>query len=385
MSGLTQPVVRLLAAVILSASIIPAGNAEILPVLPTPFKGGTGAILNNTIYIGLGSADKSWYRLDLSAQEKRWEPIATFPGTARDQAVTLALNNSLYVFGGSGKATEHDGTPSALTDTYRYIPQNNQWQKIDAHPPRGFVGHAAVALNRTQGLFLGGVNKQIFDGYFRDLHQNKDDKQASDHIIQRYFDKPSDDYFFSREALLFDADGQRWQSLGVTPFAGTAGSALVRSGERITLINGEIKPGLRTDRIHYATWSHDRLRWTGEGALPPPPGEPIQEGLAGAYAGYSHGTLLVAGGANFPGARANYRQRHYYAHQGLNKHWQQAIYAQRGERWQAIGELPVPLGYGVSVSDGQHLYLIGGETLQGKAVDSVITLSMRDGKLLIER
>lgn len=385
MSGLTQPTVRLLAAFILSASALASAQAEVLPEVPQPFKSGTGALLNDTIYIGLGSADKSWYRLDLNRAEKRWEPIAEFPGTARDQAVTLALNNSLYVFGGSGKASPQDATSSALTDIYRYNPQSNQWQKIDSHPPRGFVGHAAVTLNNHQGLFLGGVNKQIFDGYLRDINQNKDDKQASENIIQRYFDQPSEDYFFSRDALLFDATQQRWRSLGITPFAGTAGSALVRSGERITLINGEIKPGLRTDSIHYALWSHDRLRWTGEGRLPTLGGEQIQEGLAGAYAGYSHGTLLVAGGANFPGAQANYRQQRYYAHQGLSKTWQRAIYAQQGERWQVVGELPLPLGYGVAISTGTSLYLIGGETEQGQAVSSVISLSMRDGKLHLER
>ncbi|GAC65629.1 N-acetylneuraminate epimerase [Edwardsiella tarda] len=384
MSGLTPSTTRLIAALVVSLAVIPTLRAESLPRLPQPLKAGTGAILNEVIYIGLGSANKSWYRLDKRSEEKRWQPIAEFPGSPRDQAITLALNNSLYVFGGSGNVTEQDATPSVLSDIYRYDPANDRWQKIASHPPRGLVGHAGVALNANQGLLLGGANKAIFDGYLRDINAHKDDKKASEAIIQNYFNKPSEDYFFSREALLYDAKNNQWHALGITPFAGTAGSALVRSGERITLINGEIKPGLRTDAIHYGLWSQDKLRWTGEARLPAPPGAPLQEGLAGAYAGYSHGTLLVAGGANFPGARANYRQHHYYAHQGLTKTYQRAIFAQHGETWRAIGELPQPLGYGVTISDGETLYLIGGETSQGQAVDSVIGLSLRNGHLTIE-
>ncbi|AOV97619.1 N-acetylneuraminic acid mutarotase [Edwardsiella hoshinae] len=384
MPGLIPSTTRLIAALVVSLAVIPALRAESLPPLPQTVKAGTGAILNKVMYIGLGSANKSWYRLDMQSKEKRWQPIAEFPGTPRDQAVTLALNNSLYVFGGIGNASGHDVTASILSDIYRYDPANDQWQKIASHPPRSLAGHAGVALNTYQGLFLGGVNKSIFDGYLRDSNQYKDDKAATENIIQNYFNKPSADYFFSREALLYDAKNNQWHALGITPFAGTAGSALVRSGERITLINGEIKPGLRTDRIHYGLWSQGKLRWTGDAHLPPAQGENLQEGLAGAYAGYSHGTLLVAGGANFPGARANYRQQHYYAHQGLNKTWQRAIFAQQGETWRAVGELPQPLGYGVAISDGATLYLIGGETQQGQAVDSVIGLSLRNGKLTIE-
>ena len=33
-----------------------AANASVLPETPVPFKSGTGAIDNDTVYIGLGSA-----------------------------------------------------------------------------------------------------------------------------------------------------------------------------------------------------------------------------------------------------------------------------------------------------------------------------------------
>lgn len=95
-------------------------------------------------------------------------------------------------------------------------------------------------------------------------------------------------------------------------------------------------------------------------------------------------TLLVAGGANFPGAQANYAQQHYFAHQGLEKTWHKEIYGFVNNQWKVIGELPLPLGYGVTISHDNSLYLIGGETNKGEAVNSVITLTMKDKQLIIE-
>ncbi|EOU7924892.1 N-acetylneuraminic acid mutarotase, partial [Escherichia coli] len=40
-----------------------AANASVLPETPVPFKSGTGAIDNDTVYIGLGSAGTAWYKL----------------------------------------------------------------------------------------------------------------------------------------------------------------------------------------------------------------------------------------------------------------------------------------------------------------------------------
>ncbi|MEN7060437.1 N-acetylneuraminic acid mutarotase, partial [Escherichia coli] len=44
----------IMALAIMMASF--AANASVLPETPVPFKSGTGAIDNDTVYIGLGSA-----------------------------------------------------------------------------------------------------------------------------------------------------------------------------------------------------------------------------------------------------------------------------------------------------------------------------------------
>lgn len=374
-----------LSVMLVSAIFTSTSFAEKLPNLPVTFKSGAGTISENVIYVGLGTAGKSWYKLDLNRSTKQWERIADFPGTPRDQSIALELNNNIYIFGGAGKENENSETISALTDVYRYLPKENKWEKVNIRAPYGLVGHTGVNINNDQAIILGGVNQQIFDGYFVDLNRTKLNESESKKITSDYFNKPAEGYFFNRNIMEYNAENNQWRLLGTTPFNGTAGSALAYDGNKITLINGEIKPGLRTSEVQTATLKNNQLQWNSVAQkLPDPMFNQPQDGLAGAFAGYSMHTLLVAGGANFPGAQANYSQQHYFAHQGLEKTWHKEIYGFINNQWKIIGELPLPLGYGVTVSHDNSLYLIGGETNKGEAVNSVITLTMKDKQLIIE-
>ncbi|EAW6536933.1 YjhT family mutarotase, partial [Salmonella enterica] len=199
-----------------------------------------------------------------------------------------------------------------------------------------------------------------------------------------YFNKPSKDYFFNKIVFIYNAKENTWENAGELPGAGTAGSSSAMENNSLTLINGELKPGLRTDVIYRAIWDNDKLTWLKNSQLPPSPGEQHQEGLAGAFSGYSQGVLLVGGGANFPGAKQNYTDGKFYAHEGINKKWRDEVYGLINGHWQYVGKMKQPLGYGVSVSYGDEIFLIGGENAKGKPVSSVISFAMHDGKLLIE-
>jgi N-acetylneuraminate epimerase len=80
---------------------------------------------------------------------------------------------------------------------------------------------------------------------------------------------------------------------------------------------------------------------------------PEKLGVAGAFAGVSGGTLLVAGGANFP---------HGMPWQGGKKVWHEHIWvlAKPDETWRSAGSLPRPLGYGVSFQTTHGLLCVGG-------------------------
>ncbi|HEN3655929.1 TPA: N-acetylneuraminate epimerase [Yersinia enterocolitica] len=358
-------------------------NAENYPDVPVPFKYGTGTRINNNLYIGLGSADQSWYRLDTDKASDGWQKIADFPGLPREQAVTLALDGKLYVFGGVGKNSASDTQVRALDDVYQYDPQTNQWQRLATRAPRGLVGTAATSLNGSQALLLGGVNKAIFDGYFADVASAGSDETLKSAVINAYFDQNPADYFYNRDVLVYDPAKNQWKSGGQTPFLGTAGSAIATINGNLILINGEIKPGLRTTAVWQGKKQGTELQWQQRPDLIAEKGA-VQEGLAGAFAGVSHDVVLVGGGANFPGSWQQFNAGQLYAHKGLKKQWQQPIYALVGNQWQIVGQLPQPLGYGVSIQDKDKVILVGGETSNGVATSTVTQLSWQGGKLHIE-
>ena len=83
------------------------------------------------------------------------------------------------------------------------------------------------------------------------------------------------------------------------------------------------------------------------------PALPDREGFAAPFAGVSGGSLLVAGGANFPERRP---------WDGGTKTWYDTVYVldPHGQAWAVAGRLPQPNAYGVSVTFGGRLVCIGG-------------------------
>ncbi|EGM8926003.1 galactose oxidase [Escherichia coli] len=51
-------------------------NAYVLPETPLPFKSGTGAIDNDTVYISLGSAGTAWYKLEKQTKDKKMDSVS---------------------------------------------------------------------------------------------------------------------------------------------------------------------------------------------------------------------------------------------------------------------------------------------------------------------
>ncbi len=101
---------------------------------------------------------------------------------------------------------------------------------------------------------------------------------------------------------------------------------------------------------------------------------PDREGFAGSFAGVSHGSLLVAGGANFPDKKP---------WEGGTKVWTDRVYVleKPGGRWAVAGKLPRPLGYGVSVTHGGGVVCVGGSD-SDRHHSNAFRLEWKEGKLL---
>ena len=104
------------------------------------------------------------------------------------------------------------------------------------------------------------------------------------------------------------------------------------------------------------------------------PSIPDPVGFAGSFAGVSNGTLLVAGGANFPDGGTPWT--------GSKKVWHQHVFAleKPGGEWKAAGILPHALGYGATVNWKDACILIGGSSEQGHHAE-VWMLKYIDGRI----
>lgn len=110
------------------------------------------------------------------------------------------------------------------------------------------------------------------------------------------------------------------------------------------------------------------LRYGQLPTLPDRAGRP-NIGVAGAFAGISHGALLVAGGANFPNG---------YPWQNGKKVWQSAIYVLpkpgTSTHWLRVSDLGRPLAYGASAVWNEQLICLGGTDATGSYA-AVFTLT----------
>ena len=357
-----------------------ADTAPRWPDFPAPIKNGAGARIGATVYAGLGSAGKAWYALDTGKPGAPWVALAPFPDAARDAASAVAINGLVYIFGGSGKNAPEDKALTVFDTAYVYDPAANSWRQLPTRAPLGIFTASVVSVDQRNIVFFGGVNKAIFDGYFQDYAVGAaDNKERQAVVAGHYFDQRPQDYLWTAQVMSYNPQTNQWRNLGTDPQLPTVGAGVAVHGQLVTMVNGEIKPGLRSPNVKEVSIDGDKLTWKQGGKLPAPPGAARQEGVAGSFAGYSNNVLLVAGGANFPGAWQQFDAGQNYAHKGLKKTWRDDIYARRDGKWWHAGKLPAGMGYGTGIQLDDGVLLIGGE-LDGGAASKDVFLLQWDGK-----
>ena len=340
--------------------------SAVWPSLPQSLKSGVSGRTGDRLFVGLGTGGAALHALDLPEPARGWVRCAPFPGTPREGAASAVVGDRLYVFSGTGIAGSGpeggNAWPSVLTDVHVYDPVADCWTRLDTEAPVGRLGASAHALDDDRIALFGGYNKGIFDAYLRDL--NRVDKTAEPErhqaLVDGYMGMKPADYRWNGRVLIYRISANSWSDAGENPWA-TTGSALVAEAGTVTLVNGEVKPGLRTADVRQVTFANGAAHWSRCPPLPAPKGEVRQEGLAGAFAGFSNGVFLVAGGVNFPGAWANAEAGRWYSHKGLTKTWRRDIYALVGGVWQIAGQLPHGLAYGASFTTDDGVLVVGGE------------------------
>jgi len=221
-----------------------------LPSLPVTIDNMAGALLDDVIYIVGGNVDgvpsSTVYSLDLNHLDEGWKQEVNVPGHPRVQPVCVAQGGKLYVWGGFSTAGE--GREATLSvDGYAYTPSSKEWKQVatpvdETGTPVSLGGGVALPMGEDAILCAGGVNKDIFLQALQGIHKGKE-----------YLTRPVEWYQFNRKLLTYDTKQDRWTCLGDYEQGARAGAAMVSDGSSYYIINGELKPGIRTKDINKIT------------------------------------------------------------------------------------------------------------------------------------
>ena len=220
---------------------------DALPSLPITIDNMAGALLENTIYIVGGNVNgvpsSNVYSLNLADLAAGWKEEVAVPGHPRVQPVCAAQGGKLYVWGGFSTAGE--GREATLSvDGYAYNPTSKEWKQVatptdETGTPVSLGGGVALPMGEDAVLCAGGVNKDIFLQALQGIHKGKE-----------YLTRPVEWYQFNRKLLKYDVNKDAWTCLGDFEQGARAGAAMVSDGSSYYIINGELKPGIRTKDIN---------------------------------------------------------------------------------------------------------------------------------------
>jgi cyclically-permuted mutarotase family protein len=220
---------------------------DTLPSLPVTIDNMAGAMLDNTLYIVGGNVNgvpsSNVYSLNLDNLAEGWKEEVSVPGNPRVQPVCAAQGGKLYVWGGFSTAGE--GREATLSvDGYAYTPSAKEWKQVatptdETGTPVSLGGGVALPLGTDAVLCAGGLNKDIFLQALQGIHKGKE-----------YLTRPVEWYQFNRKLLKYDTKADKWTVLGDFEQGARAGAALVSDGSSYYIINGELKPGIRTKDIN---------------------------------------------------------------------------------------------------------------------------------------
>lgn len=252
-------------------------NAEIikLPSLPVRMDNTSATYVGNHIYVAGGYQDgepcNALYALDLNHLQTGWISLKNFPGAARVQPVLASQESDkdgvkLYLAGGF-QPLGKDRMPMLPIDVLSYNVLKDTWQSETFLPHladganRTLTGGSAVAYGTDEILFMGGVNHDLFLEAIKRPIFIEEAKKANDLVrlealkndAVQYMCHPVDWYQFNTELLSYNTKTKVWKSLGNYEPVARAGAAALMTKDALVIINGELKPGIRTPSVHKAT------------------------------------------------------------------------------------------------------------------------------------
>lgn len=219
-----------------------------LPPLPEAITGGAGALIGEVMYVaggqtgmGLDTATKKIWRMDLAAKQPKWEALPAWPGPERAFNQMVAQHNGrevcLYLIGGRRQEPEVKGIAGivSMSDVYEFSPNRHKsgkaeaWRKRAA-APKPIMAGTAVPVGQSHLFVVGhadgeGLKKIAADQSYEKRHAG-----------------------FPKRAWAYHTITDTWIDAGPLP-ANHVTTPAVKWGDDIIVASGEIKPRVRTRKV----------------------------------------------------------------------------------------------------------------------------------------
>lgn len=240
-----------------------------LPALPVPLDNTAGAYGGGYFYIAGGQSDgvpvNKVFRLKYPSG-KEWEELPDYPGKPRVQPVAVVQNGAtgpcLYLMGGFTPVL-NDSLGLVHTDGLCYNPQTRQWKNTAPIVPheRGekmaLIGACGVSSGTAHLVFTGGVNASIFKAALnRPVYLKEAVTSGNDSLVKRleseasvYLKHPQFWYRFNDELIIYHTLTDTWATEARLPQTARAGAAMVAYNGHWLVVNGESKPGVRSEGV----------------------------------------------------------------------------------------------------------------------------------------
>ena len=230
-----------------------------LAALPVAMDNLTAATDGKRIYIAGGNVDgmpeKRCFMLD-GIEAKEWLELPVYPGPIRLQPSSGVVDRKFYLLGGF-QPVVGDQECIVATDGLAYDPEAGKWSVIGDIMPEGgkearsLVGAASLVLDGRMLVFQGGVDRAVFKSAVDNPLLQRTAAEAGQlvrlkHERHMYMRHEPGWYKFSRRLLVFCPEEGIWSACGDWEEIARAGAVMVLYKKNLVVVNGEIKPGVRS-------------------------------------------------------------------------------------------------------------------------------------------
>ena len=253
---------------VLRVSLNETGAAVLkpFPQLPATMDNMAGSAIADTVFVAGGNIDgkpaNRFYCIDARSGSE-WKELPQFPGPPRLQPLLVPIKQNnrsyLYLLGGffGGDSLRQ---PVISSEILRYDVTAGKWEitgeLTDEETGEHFslTGAVAMPVENRYILCMGGVNRTIFlDAITTQYNITYNGALTVEgrqllhlEFSKEYMTRPIEDYKFSRECRIFDTVTGGWKTILDTSLTARAGATLVFEGKEFYVVQGELKPGVRT-------------------------------------------------------------------------------------------------------------------------------------------